>query len=72
MGKRINSVTSSRQVEGTTLDLAFSGAGDARLTYSKLASEFATDEEMEEAKKSGRLYAANAYGINGAAESTTG
>ena len=39
----------------------------------KLASEFATDEEMEEAEKSGRLYAANAYGINtGAAESTTG
>ena len=64
MDKRINSVTSSRRVEGTTLDLAFFGAGGARLTYLKLASEFATDEEMEEAEKSGRSYAANAYGIN--------
>lgn len=64
MDKRINSVTSSRRVEDTTLDLAFFGAGDARLTYLKLASEFATDKEIEEAEKSGRLYAANAYGIN--------
>jgi len=49
MAKRINSVTSSRRVEGTALDFAFFGAGDARLTYLKPASEFATDEEMEEA-----------------------
>lgn len=34
------------------------------LTDLKLVSEFATDEEMEKAEKSGRLYAANAYGIN--------
>jgi hypothetical protein len=46
--KRINSVTSSRRVEGTALDFAFFGAGDARLTYLKPASEFAIDEEMEE------------------------
>jgi hypothetical protein len=49
MAKRINSVTSSRRVEGTALDFAFFGACDARLTYLKPASEFATDEEMEEA-----------------------
>ena len=64
MVKRINFVTSSKRAEGTALDFAFFGAGDARLTYLKLLSEFATDEEMEEAEKSGRLYAANAYGIN--------
>jgi hypothetical protein len=50
MAKRINSATSSRRVEGTVLDFAFFGAGDARLTYLKPASEFATDEEIEEAE----------------------
>lgn len=49
MAKRIHSVISSRRVEGTALDFAFFGAGDARPTYLKPASEFATDGEMEEA-----------------------
>ena len=44
MAKRINLVTSSRRVEGTALDFAFFGAGDARLTYLKPASKLATDE----------------------------
>lgn len=64
MDKRINSVTSVKRVEGTALDFAFYGADDARITYLRLASEFATDEEREEAEESGRLYAANAYGTN--------
>ena len=49
MAKRINPVTSSGRVEGTALGFAFFGAGDARLTYLKPASEFVTDEEIEEA-----------------------